>query len=183
MKKFISLIFIFFMFNSCMVDIGLVMVNEKGDIHDIYDDKRFPIFVETAISTVEPSEALMKNRSDSANSALAYVMEFLGRRWNPVKITIHSFSFKRLNGEEIPSIMYYETDTGYVFIKQFPYVFNPEDTLFFKYGLEVIAECKESYQQTKAVVINFDIEVGNVRVDTSITYKTKLYFDWRPKFL
>ncbi len=182
MKKLISIVLISIILNGCMVDIICDLTNNNGGIYDFYDNsgKRFPIFFISGIEAVEPSKAFIKNGSDSMHPRLAYKMAFI----NPTLpiITINSFSFKRLNGEEIPSIMYYKTDTGYVFIRKFPYTFNPADTSILPYGLKVIAECSESFKQTKAVSINFDIKIDTVRIDTSIIYKRKLYFDWRPKF-
>jgi len=183
MKKLTSIIVIAFLLNACMVDIGTGLVNSKGRMTDFgsTDKDKFGIAFYTELESIYPEDALMKNRSDSLNPRLAYKFLFL----NPTlpQITINSFSFKRLNGEEIPSMLYYKNDTGIVILNSLPYLFkNKEDLLVTISGLQVIAECSESYHQTKDVYINFDIEIDTVRVDTSIFYTRKLFVDWRPKF-
>jgi hypothetical protein len=159
------------------------LVNSRGSEHDFSGLNRatFGIAFYAELETISPVNTIIKNRCDSLNPSLSYRLSFL----NPTLpiITIHSFSFTRLNGEEIPSMLYYKNDTGVVVLDKFPYVFkNKEDLLVTISGLQVVAECSESYHQTKDVYINFDVQIDTVRIDTSILYSRKLFADWRPKF-
>jgi len=182
MKRIMVIIIMAWMFHGC-VDMRQYLVNGSGTSYDFnsVDTGRFSIYFDTELITIDSEEALMKNRSDTLNPRLAYKLAFLYPTLP--RITIYSFSFKRLNGEEIPSMLYYKNDTGVVILNHLPYVFkNKEDLLVTISGLQVHAECSESYHQTKDVYINFDVQIDTVRVDTSILYSRKLFTDWRPKF-
>ena len=165
MKRIIAIIIMAWIIQGC-VDMRQYLVNSKGWRSDVnsLDTNRFSIFFDAELITVDSDEALFKNRSDSLNPRLAYKLAFLFPTLP--QITIHSFSFKRLNGEEIPSILYYKNDTGVVILNRFPYIFkNKEDLLVTISGLQVVAECSESYHQTKDVYINFDVLIGTVELN------------------
>lgn len=182
MKKIIIFLILTFILQSC-VDMRQYLVNSEGKTYDFnsVDTTRFSIYFDSELVTVDPEHALMQNKNDSMNPRLAYEFAFLFPTLP--EIIIHSFSFTRLNGEEIPSMLYYKNDTGVVVLVKFPYVFkNKEDLLVTISGLQVVAECSESYHQTKDVYVNFDVQIDTVRVDTSILYSRKLFTDWRPKF-
>lgn len=182
MKKIIIFLFAVLLLQSC-VDMRQYLVNNEGKGYDFnsVDTNRFGIYFDSELITIDPENAMIKKRNDSLNPRLAYELAFLYPTLPEIKI--NSFSFTRLNGEEIPSMLYYKNDTGVVVLDKFPYVFkNKEDLLVTISGLQVVAECSESYHQTKDVYINFDVLIDTVRVDTSILYSRKLLIDWRPKF-
>jgi len=182
MKKIIIFLILTLFLQSC-VDMRQYLVNSQGHGYDFnsVDTNRFGIYFDSKLITIDPENAMIKKRNDSLNPRLAYKLAFLFPTLP--EIIIHSFSFTRLNGEEIPSMLYYKNDTGVVVLDKFPYVFkNKEDLLVTISGLQVVAECSESYHQTKDVYINFDVQIDTVRIDTSILYSRKLFADWRPKF-
>ena len=183
MKKIISILGIVLIIHGCALDMNKYLVNSLGRDYDFgsIDRNRFGIAFYAELHTIDMEDALKQYESDSLNPRLAYKFSFL----NPTlpKITIHSFSFTKINGDPIPTIFYYQSDTGYVIIKSLPVTFSEKDSLLVSIsGLRVIAECSQSYHQTKDVYINFDVQIDSVRVDTSILYSRKLFTDWRPKF-
>jgi len=115
MKKIFLFLFVALLCQSCL-DIGQYLVNSRGTSYDFnsVDTTRFSIYFDAELITIDPEEAIVKNKRDSLNPRLAYKLAFLYPTLP--KITINSFSFTRLNGNEIPSVLYYKNDTGLVVI-------------------------------------------------------------------
>jgi len=138
--------------------------------------RRFGICFKSEIGAIDVGKEIKKYNSDTSKPRLAYTFAFLAPTIPDIKI--HSFSFTRLNGDVIPSVLYYKCLEGVEIIDSFPTILS-ENTLKKRNsnGLYMVAECSESFNKTNKVYINFDMEVGGVRVDTSILYTTKWYID------
>jgi hypothetical protein len=179
MKKIAFLIIVVITVNACRMNVLMELVNSNGGTVDFntVELNRFPIYFNSELTT---TEGIKDYTSDSLDPRLAYELSFLGPKIP--KITINSFSFKRKNGEIIPSVFFYKSDTGNVMINSLPVTFVEKDSLLINIsGLVIYAECSESFHETKEVFVNFDIQIDTIRVDTTFYYSRKLFFDCRPK--
>ena len=99
-------------------------------------------------------------------------------------IKLNSFAFTRSKDKDtIPFILYYKSlYLEPVIIDSLPFIlpsYYPNDSLA---HFEIVAECSESYLNTKEVYISYDIEFGEDRiVRKNIHYKKKLDIEIRPK--
>ena len=173
------MILIMLTLQSCFWDIGRELVNNRKTIYDLECEsskRRFGICFESKLDAIDVGKEIKKYSSDTSKPRLAYIFGFHAPTIPDIKI--HSFSFTRLNGDVIPSVLYYKCLDGVEIIDSFPIIISentPKKRLF--NGLDMVAECSESYYKTKNIYINFDMEVGGVRVDTSILYSRKWYID------
>lgn len=179
MKVCLCMISIMITLQSCFWDIGRELVNTRKTIYDLECEsskRRFGICIDSKLDAIDVGKEIKKYNSDTSKPRLAYTFAFLAPTIPDIKI--HSFSFTRLNGDVIPSVLYYKCLEGVEIIDSFPTILS-ENTLKKRNsnGLRMVAECSESYYKTKNIYINFDMEVGGVRVDTSILYSRKWYID------
>lgn len=173
-------IFIIISLTGC-ISISHDLVNENNYYEDYRKETEIgKYFVVLGLGGY--NENLFQYSKDTLLERLIYSMSIHTPKCPIVKL--NSFAFTRfIDKDTIPFVLYYKSlYIDPVIIDSLPFVlpsFYPNDSLA---HFEIVAECSESYLNTKEVYISYDIEFGEDKiVRKNIHYKKKVGIDIRPK--
>ncbi len=207
MERIVIYIIASCLLSSCKVEVGKMLVNEKGTFSDVDEyiivpdsmfavkefyhiEKKTYVSIDGEVRVVFGLNAGGRNDNDiqtyNGSDSLYPRIKYHFIIPTPVLPTVklNAFSFTDKKGNAIPCILYYRTvDNEVRIIDSLPVVFINEDAENMLFTMfRVYAECCQSYASTKTIYINYDIEVGNKHFVRQIKYRRKNYVDWRPKF-
>jgi len=182
MNKIILLgFFLICIFFSGCISITNDFVNEDGYISDYRQETKIGKYF-VVLELGGYNENLFQYSKDTLLPRLLYSMSIHTPKCPIIKL--NSFAFTRSKDKDtIPFILYYKSlYLEPVIIDSLPFIlpsYYPNDSLA---HFEIVAECSESYLNTKEVYISYDIEFGEDRiVRKNIHYKKKLDIEIRPK--
>ena len=174
--EFIALI-ILFSISSRIAGVGKELINEEALSYDISDYFTVPdsTFIKFGLSNVEN---IKQYNSDKSRPRLKY--SFCITCPVSLKIKLNSLSItNEKDGESIPYILYYKTnikDKDVHIIDNLPVIFTNEIEKDIPF--EIIVESSQSYNVTKTVYINYDIEIGNKHFIKQIRYNKAFCIKW-----
>lgn len=182
-KGLFSSIFFICFFSGCKIcDINYDLGNKEKGFLD-FSKRRENGYCCGLDFEVTTGSDLYKYSNDSLNERLWYQFQITGPKLPLVKLNSFSFTRKK-DRDSIPYHIYFKSDNKILPtpIINLPF-YIPQDLIGRPDIFLIIAECSESYFQTKTIYISYDIEVGDDQiVKKNIKYTRRWRIDCRPKW-
>lgn len=181
MKKIIAInIICFFILQSCC-NVFYSLLNDKKSYCDYsgFSVNKYNLF-DFGLGV---REDLYKYKNDSLHPRLKFIFGISAPKLPLIKLNSFSFTQEK-NKDTIPMKLYYES--AYIVpisIDSLPIIIEIDSVNRKHLGFRIVSECNETYNETKKIYINYDIEIGNERiVRKNIEYKRRLQIDCQPRW-